>query len=599
MKGKGSHPVGIFHVILVCLFIVCLSPPLLSQSKSFSGQWISSLGTLTLTVNGSDASGTCSAGGVAGAIEGKLARNGRLFTGKWKMDNREGRAVFRLLDDGNAFTGRWWSGTARPGGDWIGVRANKELAATGISVQNFSGRWLSNYGAMSLTASELALNGEFAGQRNRGTLRAELDRRTHKLIGNWADASHKGRFIFQLLQGGSGFLGEWWFEDGAYGGYWYGVRPADLEGCISGNCEEGVGTYIWADGTRYEGEWKGGIYHGSGTFYEPYGGVKLRGLWAEGVYRGECLSGNCKNGRGALKLPNGDQYEGNFVECIEEGKGIYQYRNGDHYEGEFKGGFPHGSGTHTWAVSGDKYTGKFARGKIQGQGSYYFKNGDVYEGNFRRGERYGQGAMRWSNGDRYEGNWESDRMSGAGAYFYKDGDSYTGEFHNGLKHGQGSYTFSNGNSFLAVWKEDRFDRFDSSSSGYGGLAEQSGSPMLPVTIANQSPGALSSAQGEARESAFLIYKVAEKSLPGVRIGEEIREIYFTYYTVQGLAELDEAAARAFLQSHNGSPLGSEYRVEKVSDPNLRASQILRRYRLGSASTRINSGFEGYFYVYED
>lgn len=599
MKGKGSHPVGIFCVIFACLVVACFSPTLLSQSKSFSGQWISSLGMLTLTVSGSDASGTCSAGGASGTLEGKLARNGRLFTGRWKMDNREGRAVFRLLDDGNAFTGRWWSGTDRPGGDWIGVRANKEQAATAISAQNFSGRWLSNYGAMSLTVSELAVNGEFAGQRNRGTLRAELDRRTHKLIGNWADASHKGRFIFQLLQGGSGFLGEWWFEDGAYGGYWYGVRHADLDGCIAGNCEEGVGTYIWADGTRYEGEWKGGIYHGSGALYEPYGGVKTRGLWAEGVYQGECLSGNCSNGRGVLELPNGDQYEGNFVECIEEGKGIYQYRNGDRYEGEFKAAFPHGSGTHAWAVSGDKYTGKFARGKIQGQGSYYFKNGDVYEGNFRRGERYGQGTMRWANGDRYEGNWESDRMSGAGAYFYKDGDSYSGEFRNGLKHGQGSYTFSNGNSFLALWKEDRIDRFDSSSSGYGGLAEQSGSPTLPVTIANQSPGSLSSTRGEARESTFLIYKVTEKSLPGVKTGEEIREVYFTYSIVQGLAELDEAAVRAFLQSQSGSPLGSEYRVEKVSDPNLRANQILRRYRLGSASTRINSGFEGYFYVYED
>lgn len=190
-------------------------------------------------------------------------------------------------------------------------------------------------------------------------------------------------------------------------------------------------------------------------------------------------------------------------------------------------------------------------------------------------------------------------MSGAGAYFYKDGDSYSGEFRNGLKHGQGSYTFSNGNSFLALWKEDRIDRFDSSSSGYGGLAEQSGSPTLPVTIANQSPGSLSSTRGEARESTFLIYKVTEKSLPGVKTGEEIREVYFTYSIVQGLAELDEAAVRAFLQSQSGSPLGSEYRVEKVSDPNLRANQILRRYRLGSASTRINSGFEGYFYVYED
>ena len=37
-------------------------------------------------------------------------------------------------------------------------------------------------------------------------------------------------------------------------------------GCISGDCENGQGTYIWNDGEKYTGEWKNGVRHGQGTF---------------------------------------------------------------------------------------------------------------------------------------------------------------------------------------------------------------------------------------------------------------------------------------------------------------------------------------------
>ena len=35
--------------------------------------------------------------------------------------------------------------------------------------------------------------------------------------------------------------------------------------CISGNCTNGIGTFTWANGSKYVGEWKDGKWQGQGT----------------------------------------------------------------------------------------------------------------------------------------------------------------------------------------------------------------------------------------------------------------------------------------------------------------------------------------------
>ncbi|HNI11243.1 MAG TPA: hypothetical protein PLL93_08870, partial [bacterium] len=42
------------------------------------------------------------------------------------------------------------------------------------------------------------------------------------------------------------------------------VLYAQRTGCVSGNCENGEGTYVWSSGTTYAGEWKNGKQHGKG-----------------------------------------------------------------------------------------------------------------------------------------------------------------------------------------------------------------------------------------------------------------------------------------------------------------------------------------------
>ena len=41
--------------------------------------------------------------------------------------------------------------------------------------------------------------------------------------------------------------------------------------CVAGDCKNGIGTFIYNDGDRYEGEWNNGERNGQGTLFFPKG----------------------------------------------------------------------------------------------------------------------------------------------------------------------------------------------------------------------------------------------------------------------------------------------------------------------------------------
>ncbi|MBF0429473.1 MAG: hypothetical protein HQL94_11170 [Magnetococcales bacterium] len=57
------------------------------------------------------------------------------------------------------------------------------------------------------------------------------------------------------------------------------VRPT--QGCIEGDCQNGVGTFIYGDGGKYTGHWLNGKMHGEGHFRLPSGG-EYKGKWKNG-----------------------------------------------------------------------------------------------------------------------------------------------------------------------------------------------------------------------------------------------------------------------------------------------------------------------------
>ena len=69
--------------------------------------------------------------------------------------------------------------------------------------------------------------------------------------------------------------------------------------CISGNCVNGKGTFTWADGENYVGEWKDGMFYGQGT-YTYANGNKYVGEWMNDMKHGQgtytSASGRIKKG---------------------------------------------------------------------------------------------------------------------------------------------------------------------------------------------------------------------------------------------------------------------------------------------------------------
>lgn len=108
-----------------------------------------------------------------------------------------------------------------------------------------------------------------------------------------------------------------------------------------------------------------------------------------------CLSGNCSNGKGKVVYPNGDTYEGDFVNNI-----------------------PDGFGTFT-EINGNVYAGQMSKSEFQGKGKFFWKSGSVYEGDFVKNKREGEGKTTSADGSYFAGIYKGDWREGFGIEYDK------------------------------------------------------------------------------------------------------------------------------------------------------------------------------------
>ncbi|MCZ2444436.1 MAG: caspase family protein [Flavobacteriales bacterium] len=155
--------------------------------------------------------------------------------------------------------------------------------------------------------------------------------------------------------------------------------------CISGNCINGTGTFVYGDNSRYSGTFRAGKPHGSGVFI-GVDGSKYTGQFVKGF----------KHGLGKWVSISGDIYTGNFAYDVFDGKGRMAYANGDIYVGEWKEGYAEGYGIYTFK-NGSKYEGSFDVGRFSGQGRFTDTQGNYYEGPWVDNEKHGLGVS-YSNG---------------------------------------------------------------------------------------------------------------------------------------------------------------------------------------------------------
>ena len=119
------------------------------------------------------------------------------------------------------------------------------------------------------------------------------------------------------------------------------------------------GTYAFAQGNKYVGEFKDNNLNGKGTFY----------FLADDEFKG-------------------DIYVGEFKDDKLYGNGTYTFANGDKYVGEFKDDRFDGKGAFTRA-NGDKYVGEFKDGKLNGKSTVTTTDGRTFENIFENGEMLG------------------------------------------------------------------------------------------------------------------------------------------------------------------------------------------------------------------
>jgi len=207
-----------------------------------------------------------------------------------------------------------------------------------------------------------------------------------------------------------------------------------------------------------------------------------------------CIKGNCKNGKGVFITAEGDRYEGIFKNNKLEGEGRWKSKFGDFYRGSFKRGIVNGRGKLT-LTNGDFYIGEFKNGKFNGKGKYGFKNGDSYIGQWKRGKMNGEGIYYFKDGRQREGEFVDGKLkeesyvasspsrtsnstfnegslvtttdlkhikkdctnaychNELGVFNYGDGTRYIGEFKDGIPYGLGRCEFSNGDLYEGEWKK--------------------------------------------------------------------------------------------------------------------------------------------------
>ncbi|KAF0242218.1 MAG: Fbox and MORN domain containing [Chitinophagaceae bacterium] len=133
----------------------------------------------------------------------------------------------------------------------------------------------------------------------------------------------------------------------------------------------------------------------------------------------KCLTGNCQNGIGKYRYADSVIYEGQWKNGVNEGKGKIIYKNGDTYEGEFKAGMRNGQGKYS-VKSGTIVTGTYEKNNLV-NGTMLLTNGFKYEGSFLNDEFSGKGKAISPEGEVYDGDWLKGKRNGLGEYRDKTG----------------------------------------------------------------------------------------------------------------------------------------------------------------------------------
>lgn len=220
-----------------------------------------------------------------------------------------------------------------------------------------------------------------------------------KYLGNWYKQLQQG--MGRLVQpDGTVYFGMW------NKGQFHGKGKITFGNGNSLECEwingqsGGTGTFKFANGDEYQGEILNNALHGHGTMdYEN--GDRYIGDWQN----------NARHGRGKLLFEDGNYVDGDWAQgqyladwdqmgfhgrpeeltkCVgdcPDGPGYYRYPDGTTYEGNISQNQPAGQGTVMYA-DGQRYTGNYENHRPNGLGVMYYVDGVIAGGVWKDGRLY-------------------------------------------------------------------------------------------------------------------------------------------------------------------------------------------------------------------
>ena len=212
--------------------------------------------------------------------------------------------------------------------------------------------------------------------------------------------------------------------------------------------KDGTGVLICTNNEKFIGSWEKNKKNGEGKFYKNNELVEI-GIWKNDVllekknYLNQCISGNCENGIGTFISEKGTKFIGQFSKGKLNGKGLAYYETGEKYIGEFRNNQKYGIGTNysdlepidgTW--SEDRFiganrninTGCKSGNCVDGKGMFIYNDNTVYEGEFNDNRPHGYGICYFADGDIYVGFWKENFFDGKGTFYYSNGEIITGNW---------------------------------------------------------------------------------------------------------------------------------------------------------------------------
>jgi len=127
--------------------------------------------------------------------------------------------------------------------------------------------------------------------------------------------------------------------------------------------------------------------------------------------QGNCVRGNCLDGKGKIVFPDGASYDGDFRKGKFQGTGIMKYPGGAMYVGGWHKSVQEGRGRMTEA-DGTSYIGGFHNGKRHGDGVITFPNRNRMEATFVYDQVEGEVTFKFANGDFYVGEMTGTTIEG-------------------------------------------------------------------------------------------------------------------------------------------------------------------------------------------